>query len=435
MDTKATATNRIAFSKQQIQLIGLLLVGYSGYYLCRSNLSIATPLIIEEYGKDGVTKATVGAIASFGTLFYAFGKFISGSLADLGGGKKMFLAGMFGAAICSIIFGLGGLPIFTMAWALNRAVQSAGWVGMVKISSRWFSYSVYGTAMGIISLSFLIGDSLSRLLLGQLVQAGMGWRGLFITSGAIMALIMLVTVMLLKETPAEVGEPEPVVNPANAYAEGGDSAAKSGLLEILLPLLRNPLFWIVCGLSLGFTLLRETFNTWIPQYLTEVVKMSKGKAGSASALFPFFGGVSTIIAGLVSDKIGKSGRALIILVGIALSIPALLVLSKGSFAGAPLFALTVLGTIAFLLLGPYSFLAGAISLDFGGKKGSATACGWIDGVGYLGAIFAGKGIGSIAEKQGWSTAFLVLTGVAGFSFVAALAYFIMQRKATSAEKS
>ncbi len=435
MSSDTDPTPKPVFSKQQILLIGLLLVGYSGYYLCRSNLSIATPLLIEEFGKQGVTKTTIGGIVSLATLFYAFGKFVSGSLADRVGGRTMFLTGMIGAALCSIIFALGGLPIFTIVWSLNRAVQSAGWVGMVKISSRWFSYSVYGTVMGIVSLSFLIGDSLSRLFLGQLVVAGMGWRGLFITSGAVMAAIFTLSLFLLKETPSEVGEPEPEVNPANAYAEAGNSAETSGLMEILVPLMKNPMFWIVCGLSLGFTLLRDTFNTWIPQYLTEVVKMSKGDAGRASALFPFFGGVSTIIAGLVSDKLGKTGRALIILLGIILSIPALLVLSKGSFTGAPLFALTVLGAIAFLLLGPYSFLAGAISLDFGGKKGSATACGWIDGVGYLGAIFAGKGIGSIAEKQGWSTAFLVLTGVAGFSLVAALAYFIMQRKATAAEKS
>ena len=47
--------------------------------------------------------------------------------------------------------------------------------------------------------------------------------------------------------------------------------------------------------------------------------------------------------------------------------------------------------MAFLLIGPYSYLAGAISLDFGGKRGGATACGIIDGVGYLGGVLAGEG--------------------------------------------
>jgi len=44
---------------------------------------------------------------------------------------------------------------------------------------------------------------------------------------------------------------------------------------MLKAFLRSPAFWIVCGLSLGCTLLRETFNTWTPTYFTEVVGLSK----------------------------------------------------------------------------------------------------------------------------------------------------------------
>ncbi len=40
--------------------------------------------------------------------------------------------------------------------------------------------------------------------------------------------------------------------------------------------------------------------------------------------------------------------------------------------------------VAFLIIGPYSFFGRAISIDFGGKQGSDTASGIIDGVGYRG---------------------------------------------------
>ena len=81
----------------------------------------------------------------------------------------------------------------------------------------------------------------------------------------------------------------------------------------------------------------------------------------------------------------------------------------------------------FLLLAPYSYLAGAISLDFGGKEGSATACGVIDGVGYMGGILAGGGIARVVDLAGWSGAFSALaalafaTAVVGFFFLASLA--------------
>ena len=84
--------------------------------------------------------------------------------------------------------------------------------------------------------------------------------------------------------------------------------------------------------------------------------------------------------------------------------------------------------VAFLMIGPYSYLAGAISLDFGGKQGSATASGLIDGAGYLGGVLAGNSFASISVMWGWKGAFLSLAGVALLSSVAAAAYLNHQKR-------
>ncbi len=61
---------------------------------------------------------------------------------------------MVGAILFTLLFMIGGgFPIFTLAWIGNRFVQSLGWAGLVKITSRWFSYSTYGSVMAILSLS------------------------------------------------------------------------------------------------------------------------------------------------------------------------------------------------------------------------------------------------------------------------------------------
>ena len=82
------------------------------------------------------------------------------------------------------------------------------------------------------------------------------------------------------------------------------------------------------------------------------------------------------------------------------------------------------------MLGPYSYLAGAMSLDFGGKEGSATASGLIDGVGYLAGVLSGNGMAHIAVTYGWQTMFFVLAGVAASSsVVAGLALWQQRRRA------
>src|SRR5262245_14316464 len=374
-------------------------------------------------------------MSSLGVFAYAIGKFLSGWLTDWMGGRRAFLLGTAGAVGCTILFGLGGgLPIFTLAWVLNRFLQSMGWPGAVKLTARWFSYSSYGTAMGIISLSFLFGDAAARQLMGWLIGYGVGWRGVFFAAAGVMLVIFFVNMILLKESPRAIGEDEPPANPFNLVdsKDGGDGNATIGLRSLLAAFLRSPAFWLVCLLSLGCTLLRETFNTWTPTYFVEVAGLSRAEAASKSALFPLFGGISVVLAGFLSDKLRDDGRALIILIGLLLATAGVWLMGRTDFGGSHTWPALLVAFVAFALIGPYSYLAGALSLDFGGKQGSATASGLIDGVGYLGGILAGGAVARLSVSHGWQGAFMTLSGVALLTSLAAGVFLINQRRAVQA---
>ena len=102
-------------------------------------------------------------------------------------------------------------------------------------------------------------------------------------------------------------------------------------------------------------------------------------------MFPAVGAVSVIATGWLSDRLGANSRAAVMAVGLLATAAALLTLTllRPSTVG-PLLPLVAIGTTAFCLLGPYSYLGGALALDFGGKQGAAMSSGIIDGVGYLG---------------------------------------------------
>jgi len=425
------------YSPWQAATILLMVLGYSGYYLCRSDLSVATPQIIEWLSARGMSaadaKIKIGWIVSISTLAYAIGKFISGGLADYLGGRANFLIGMAGAVLFTLLFALGGtLPIFTIAWIGNRAIQSMGWVGMIKISSRWFAYSTYGTVMGLISLSYLFGDAASRQFMSVLIKHGLTWQQIFFVAAGVLAVIFVCNLIFLREAPSSRGMPEPESNPINVYGANGEKANPPSFSALVLPLLRSPAFIIVCLLSLGFTLLRETFNTWTPTYLTEAFHMTKNQGASSSAWFPLTGGISVVLAGFLSDRFGKSGRAMIILIGLILTTIALLLLANIPPTSSQALPVWLISVIAFVMIGPYSYLAGAVSLDFGGKQGSATACGIIDGVGYLGGVLAGERVARISVLYGWKGAFEALAGVAALSCVTAVFYMVNQMRRSEA---
>jgi OPA family glycerol-3-phosphate transporter-like MFS transporter len=427
-------------TRWHVTTVVLLGLGYSAYYFCRSDYSVALPLILAEQVKRGVPASVaqirLGSIASLGVLAYAIGKFPSGGLADLFGGKRNFLGGMAGSILFTILFMLGGgFPLFTLAWIGNRFVQSLGWAGMVKVTSRWFSFSTYGTVMAILSLSYLFGDAASRELMSVLLAHGMGWRGLFLVGAGLLAAIFLACLIFLRESPEGLGLPPVEENPLNVYA--GDASEKTaempyqkGIFAILRPLAASRSFWLVCILSLCATLLRETFNLWTPTYFTQVVGLSDSAAASSSALFPFAGGVAVILAGVLSDRLGPLGRGRILYMGLFLTAVALLLLAQVKAHGPAFVAVGLVALVAFLLIGPYSYLAGAMSLDFGGKQGCATASGIIDGVGYLAGVLSGNSMAHIAVSYGWQTMWVILAAVAAFSSaVGALSVWEQRRRA------
>lgn len=417
----------------QALTVALLFTGYSGYYLCRSDFSVCLPMLIQELAARGISasEATMrlGTVASFGVLAYAIGKFPSGGLADFLGGRRNYLLGMTGAVLFTFLFAVsGGIPLFTLVWIGNRAVQSLGWAGMVKITSKWFSYSSYGSIMGIISLSFLFGDAAARQFMGELIAHGLGWREVFVAAGSVLAAILVVNLILVRESPLDLHLPEPEVNPANLFREAGEQHTPSSLRSLLATFGRSRVFWLVCILSLGMTLVRETFNLWTPTYFTQGIGLSNADAAAKSALFPLFGGISVLLSGFVSDRLGRGGRAAIILFGMLLAGAALLILGLADFTQASLLPVALVALVAFLIIGPYAYLAGAIALDFGGKQGSGTASGLIDGVGYLGGVLAGNSMASIAVTWGWKGAFTVLAAVTWLASIAAAMYFLDQRK-------
>jgi OPA family glycerol-3-phosphate transporter-like MFS transporter len=408
------SSNRLR--RYQTQTLALLVLGYSGYYLCRSNFSVTLPLILRELADAGmdadVARVRLGTVASIGVFAYAIGKFLSGGLTDLLGGRRNFLFGMVASASFTVLFALGGgFPIFTLAWILNRLVQSLGWVGIVKMTSRWFSFSTYGTAMGVISLSFLFGDALARTCMSRLLVAGFGWRQIFFIAAAILFVIFLVNLLLLRESPRDVGEPEPRADPGNLFGRAADDAP-ANLKSLLPPLLNSRAFWYICLLSLGFTLLRETFNTWTPTYFTDAAGLTPAQAAESSALFPLLGGFSVLLAGWVSDRLGRSGRAAIILIGLIGTAALLVALGWSPTVSSASSVVALVALTGFVMIGPYSYLAGALALDLGGKRGSATAAGIIDGVGYLGGVLAGDSFARISVAYGWSGAFSILAAVA-----------------------
>jgi len=252
------------------------------------------------------------------------------------------------------------------------------------------------------------------------VNAGAGWREVFFAAAAALAAVALAATVLLRNSPRDIGLPEPPVSVTNVFGAVGAESRPRGVRDLVVPYMRSPAFWLVCAVSLGLTLVREAFNVWTPTYLVEVYGYSDGDAAQRSALVPLMGGFSALLVGALSDRLAVHNRLLVALPLLAGAIVALVGVATSS-ASDPRVGLLLLGACAFLLIGPYTLLAGAMAVDLGGRRGAATAVGLIDTAGYLGAVLSGYAVGTVAQTHGWTAVFWLLAIVTALSTAACAA--------------
>lgn len=434
--TASTAGGTRRLRIRQTIVISLLFGGYASLYFCRADLSVATPLLARELARHGLSYddalVRIGTITSLGILAYALGKPCIGGLGDYWGGRINFLLGLAGATIFTLLFALCGvLPLFTLAWFLNRLVQAGAWAGLLKVSSRWFDYSSHGAIIGVLSLSYLVGDAGARAWMGRLIAHGYGWRSLFLLAAAVCAAMLIANLVLLRESRVAAGHEDTIANPLNVF--GGAKSPPQTVRERLAPLLRSPAFLMVCVLSLVCTIVRETFNDWTPVYMRDFMHLRMSDAAALSAIFPAVGAISVLLTGWLGDRLGANGRPLLLFTGLTATAAALGLLAMIHRGGTdPTVPIALIGVVAFCLLGPYAYLGGAMALDFGGKAAGALASGIIDGVGYLGAVSAGVGGAKLAVAYGWRGVFATLAVIGTVGAIGAGALYLMERRAVTA---
>lgn len=377
--------------KWQKKILFTAWLSYASFYLLRVNISVAIPGIIQEFG---LSKTQIGSVLSALFFTYAAGQFINGQFGDNFSAKKLVALGLFSSTLINFIFGYtkGVLLLMILLWGLNGFFQSMGWAPTVKIVASWFPSSKRGKASGILGSSYQIGNALSWLLAG-FVAGHFGWRFVFWVPTVITLLVLICWVKQLQEKAEDGGfEPVEIAKKTNGFRDTINST------------LKNKKIWVVGFGLFGLNIVRYGFLNWVPTYFFEVQKAPISIAAYKALLFPIAGSIGSLTAGWLSDRLFRGRRA-----PMATIMLVLLCLLSLYFPQIPkqnwLFSLIVLALIGFLTFGPHMLMVTALPMDLGTKEMAASATGFIDGWGYIGASLTGIGTGYLLDNFGWQAAF------------------------------
>jgi OPA family glycerol-3-phosphate transporter-like MFS transporter len=406
---------------------------YAFLYWGRYNLTVAKSAL-----GDLMTKEDFGLIFGAGTVVYAIAFLVNGPLTDRIGGKKAMLIAASGSAIMNLVMGvmLQGIltasdatkpnltPLYSVLYAVNMYFQSFGAVAIVKVNASWFHVRERGGFSGIfgvmissgIFFAFDVSDRVLKLAKGA-GPGGMDAKWwVFFAPAIALGVMLLVEIFLLKDRPSLAGLSD--IDTGDASSGEDDKPVP---LKVLLPrILTHPVIFTVALVEFCTGVLRNGVMHWFPIYAKESV--ANGGLGLASdhllrqnwgLLLMIAGIIGGMAGGIVSDRFFQSRRApaaggLYLLLSVC-SIGMIFSLHSPWLLGVLVF-LTSVGVI-----GTHGLLSGTATMDFGGRKGAATAVGMIDGFVYLGTALQSVSLGYLTTAS-WSywPPFLVPFGIVGF---------------------
>lgn len=389
-----------------------IFIGYAGFYLVRQNLSLAIPDLLEEHPE--YTKAALGTALTALSVTYGVSKFLMGSVSDRSNPKHFLPLGLLLSAALMATFGLvdtlaASLYAIIAIMAANGWVQGMGWPPCGKSMVHWFSIRERGLTVSTWNTAHNVGGALVAYFAYQGLQLFHEWGAKFYFNALIAALIAILALWLMEDTPQSHGLP-PIEQYHNDYPPDYSERNEQTLPFrdiFLMYVLPSRFLWAIAVANAFAYFVRYGVVNWIPTYLETAKGFSFQESSTAWSLYEFAAIPGTIVCGWLSDRWFKARRAPMTMIFMALTLVAVVVYWL-NLHGPLWIDYVALFAIGFLVYGPIMMI-GLHSLDLVPKKAAGTAAGLTGLFGYVfGSAIAGTGVGWIADRWDWNGVFITM---------------------------
>ncbi|HVY61129.1 MAG TPA: MFS transporter [Planctomycetota bacterium] len=397
-------------------------LAYALLYMGRYNITVAKGALGSLLPPDAY-----GQVYGLGAAIYGCAFLLNGPLTDRFGGRRAMLVALFGAGAANLGMGLYTYSVLHMAnpaaasvtavmsglFALNMYFQSFGAVAIIKVNAPWFHIRERGGFSGIFGIMISSGiwfafDWNERILEFAKAHSSSGmlatWLVFLVPAGALGAMCLF-ELLFLRDRPSSVGFQD--IDTGDAHADEDDRPVPTG--ELLRRILTHPVILTIAAIEFCTGALKDGTLQWMKVFAhgqaDALAAAGKTLAGTGPKFLLDNEGLILMVAGIVggnfagwvSDKVFGSRRApaagLLYVLLIASSI-SMYVFLGNAWALAVLLFLMAIG-----ILGTHGVLSGTATMDFGGRKGAATAVGVIDGFVYLGSATQAYVLGKLLKTS------------------------------------
>ena len=277
-----------------ILLLTTICITYFIENFLRSAAGALTPILINELG---ISHAAMGMLISAYFFIYGVMQVPSGILSDRLGARKTIII----FTLLTVI----GVTLFWMSTTYNMLFVAQFLVGIgcstfyinaVKLVSTWFPANRRATAIGILSASSGLGNTVSYMGFPIAVASLGGWRTLYSWMSIILIANWVMNFLIIKDR-------ETVL--VNAPSEN-----KIPILKSLTSTILDKRLWpFLAGYCLSS--MSWVFMNWMTQYLIDTRGFTYLQVGQIASAGTIAGIPGCIIVAAISDRLRKRKATLI----------------------------------------------------------------------------------------------------------------------------
>ncbi|MFQ5931764.1 MAG: MFS transporter [Nitrospiraceae bacterium] len=336
----------------------------------------------------------------------AFGDLVFGRIAERLGYRKVILFSAISTALFNFIASFGdSVSGLLIPWAVVGFVNAASWGPGIGLIAQWWPRRDRGRAIGLVGTSAGIALLLVWMVTPW-VAAAYGWRAALRYPPMIIALMGIIFFFVWRDRPSLVGLPEYAESEeVSREAEDASGGSEHGL-RAYLHLLRNFRFFLACHVKGLDNVVRYGIVSWAPVYYAQVGGFDLKQMGLVTFAYPLGYLFGPIAGGLISDRLFRSNRSGVIVIGAVLSAAAVMGIALTPANNIPL-------AVSLLIVGGFCVNVSpiqALAVDLAGRRLAGTASGVLDAHGYIyGAIQAWFfGWLSLTVPDGWFWVFSIM---------------------------
>jgi len=381
----------------------ILFFAYSIQYLDRVKTAVLNPAIMKDIG---LTASGVGTGAMLMMIFYAPAQYISGTLTDRFGAKRILIFSVIAWSIMTAWMGFIRTPMeYYYRMALFGLLVGTEYVPSARVLMRWFNKSGRAKAQAMLSWAWILTPAWASIFATQLAVFLGGWREVFFITASVGIVPLVLIWLLVFDRPEqyrritreelEYSYQEELEEGILKQGEYQDTQAKilSQKKFSFFDMFKHRSYVAVIIVDIVMQIAFWGTLVWIPIYLSDVFSFKLATMGMWSALYFVAGALGSFVSSYISDKLFRNNRRVMILVCFIGLIPFILLLSSMKSAEPVTLALALcgMGFFANMAWGPFL----AVPAEIFTPEVYGKAMGFVNGCGYFVAAFAAKIFGML----------------------------------------